>query len=407
MTRQLWVVIHRWAGLTLALFLAVAGVTGILLPWEDDLEAMTAPHLLRAAPPVAGAAIRSVPAMVDRALARHPGMQVSYLPLTVDPGKTLRLRVVWADPAKAPDWDELFIDPYTGAELGHRRWGDITQGISNLMPMLYRLHYTLLLDQTGTLVMGVAALVWVLDCLVGFYLTWPMGRSRASGPGWLARWRPSWAVRWRASSYKVNFDLHRAGGLWIWPILLVFAVSSVSLNLPVVYTPVIQALGARDAGAVFAAPMLPAPRLHPRLDLAGAERRGQELARQQAALAGVALRPSGLRWLWHAPAQGVYIYGFTTQGDVSDTGGESRLSFDSDSGRLIAVQLAETAPLASRATDWIVAMHVANVWGLGWRIVVSVIGAMVTMLSVTGIVIWTRKRSARLYHRRRHPEQRA
>jgi uncharacterized iron-regulated membrane protein len=405
------VVVHRWAGLTLALFLAVAGLTGILLAWEDDLEALTAPHLLRSRPPVAGAAMRDVPELVTGALARHPGMAVSYLPLSVEPGKTLRLRVVWNDPRAAPDWDELFIDPYSGAELGHRRWGDITQGISNLMPMLYRLHYSLLIDRTGEIIMGVASILWALDCFVGFYLTLPVrvaGRGPARGPaarrgkGWLARWRPSWAVRWGAHGYKLNFDLHRAGGLWIWPLLLVFAVSSFSLNLPTLYAPMVQALGARDSNAVFAEPLLPAPRLTPRIDLAGAQRRGAALARQEAARAGATINPQGLRWLWNAPAQGVYIYGFTTGGDVSDLGGSSRLAFDSDSGRLIAVQLADTAPAASRMTDWIVVLHMANVWGTPWRIAVSLIGVMVTMLSVTGIVIWTKKRSGRL-HRRAHP----
>ena len=399
-TRQLWVLIHRWAGLTLALFLAVAGVTGILLSWEDELEALTAPHLLRAAPPVPGATMRDVPGMVAAAQARHPGMAVSYLPLTVEPGKTLRVRVVWADAVKAPDWDEMFIDPYTGVELGHRRWGDITQGIGNLMPMVYRLHYSLLLGETGELVMGIAALVWTLDCFIGFYLTLPV-RQRAATKSWTQRWRPAWSVRWGAAAYKLNFDLHRAGGLWIWPLLLVFALSSMSLSLPGVYVPMIRALGARDANAVFAAPVLPAPRLHPRLDLAAAQRRGAALAEQEVRKAGVALRPDGLRWLWNAPAQGTYIYGFSTRGGVSDIGGESRLAFDSDTGALTSVQLADTAPPASRMTDWIVALHMANVWGTAWRIAVSVIGALVTMLAVTGIVIWTKKRAARAHQGRR------
>ncbi|MEL0253529.1 MAG: PepSY-associated TM helix domain-containing protein, partial [Novosphingobium sp.] len=43
--RATWVVVHRWAGLTLALFLAVAGLTGSLLPWIEELEAATAPQL--------------------------------------------------------------------------------------------------------------------------------------------------------------------------------------------------------------------------------------------------------------------------------------------------------------------------------------------------------------------------
>lgn len=50
--RQFWVIFHRWAGLTIALFLAVAGFTGIFLAWKDQLEAMIAPelHALRRLP---------------------------------------------------------------------------------------------------------------------------------------------------------------------------------------------------------------------------------------------------------------------------------------------------------------------------------------------------------------------
>jgi uncharacterized iron-regulated membrane protein len=52
--------------------------------------------------------------------------------------------------------------------------------------------------------MGIASLVWMLDCFVGFYLTLPVRvaakkpapKVTVKGKGWWARWRPSWAVRW-------------------------------------------------------------------------------------------------------------------------------------------------------------------------------------------------------------------
>ena len=45
------------------------------------------------------------------------------------------------------------------------------------------------------------------------------------------RWSPAWRIKWSASTYRINFDLHRAGGLWLWLALLVFAWSSVYMNL--------------------------------------------------------------------------------------------------------------------------------------------------------------------------------
>jgi len=383
--------------LTLALFLTIAGLTGAALAWQDTIEAWTAPGLVLARPGTAGAAVRDPVALVGAAQARHPGMVVSFLPLTVTPGHALRLRVTWQDPDHAPDWDELFIDPCSGQELGHRRWGDLTQGITNLMPFVYRLHYSLLMGSWGEWVMGLAALVWALDCLVGFALTLPR-RQRADAPAprvWLSRWRPAWAVRWRASRTKVTFDLHRAGGLWIWPALLVFALSSVSFNLPQIYGPAMRALGGRDANAVLASFSLPSPRLHPAIDFAAARARGQMLARE----VDPAVVPRGTTWLWHVPSAGVYVYGFTTRADIPDAGGGSRVIFDSNSGRLMATTLARNAPAANRFTDWIVALHMARVFGPVWQMMVSLIGALVAMLSVTGLLIWHKRRAARLARR--------
>ena len=124
----------------------------------------------------------------------------------------------------------LFLDPWSGEELGRRRPGDLSQGLINLMPFLLELHYTLALGGTGFQILGIVALVWTIDCFIGFYLTLPV----STGAFW-RRWKPSWLVKWRAGAYRLNFDLHRAGGLWVWAMLLIFAWSSVMFNLRSVY----------------------------------------------------------------------------------------------------------------------------------------------------------------------------
>lgn len=400
--RAFWVVAHRWAGLTLALFLAVAGLTGSLLPWIEELEAATAPQLHNAE--WTGSA--DPQSIREQVLRRYPGAAVEFLPLTVEPGKALRLHLSWLDPRTglerehgngAPDWDDLFLNPVTGAEQGRREWGAIDQGIKNLMPFLYRLHYSLALGTVGTLLFGIAALVWTIDCFVGFYLTLPP-RANASGtrtPSFGERWRPSWRVRWRSTPYKLNFDLHRAGGLWVWPLLLVFAWSSVSFNLPQVFVPAMSALGAEDARLVLLENTLPVPRNNPRLDFRQAAARGHELAEHAAAKQGLAVLDEGERWIWHVPTSGMYVYGFTTAADIGHHGGGTRVAFDSNSGALKAVEIPSGVNGANTFTNWLVALHTAHVFGLPYRVFVSALGLMVTMLSVTGVVIWMKKRSAR------------
>jgi uncharacterized iron-regulated membrane protein len=395
--RQAWVLAHRWAGLTLALFLAVAGLTGSLLPWIEEIEAATAPALHRVAQPFPGARPMDAQALRAQTLARHPGARIDFLPLTHEADASVRLYAVWQDPAAQPDWDDVFLNPYTGAELGHRRWGEIGQGVKNLMPFVYRLHYSLALGQWGLLAFGLAALIWVVDCVNGFFLTFPVGLARrAPGqPSWWQRWRPSWAVRWRSSPYKLTFDLHRAGGLWLWPLLLVFAWSSVSFNLPQVYRPVMALFGGSDTEARVMEQMLPQPRYAPALDFPAAEAVGRKLARAELVRRGLTERTGGERWLWYVPASGLYVYGLTSSADIGAHGGGTRIAFDGNTGALREVDLPSGGGGANTFTNWIVGLHTAHVFGLWWRMAVTALGLGVTMLSVTGVLIWLRKRSAR------------
>ena len=75
--------------------------------------------------------------------------------------------------------------------------------------------------------------------------------------------------------------------------------------------------------------------------------------------------------------------------------------FDSDNGRLRKTILPQGQNGANSFTNWIMALHMGFVFGLPYRIFVSFMGGLITMLSVTGIIIWMKKRSGRLARRAR------
>jgi uncharacterized iron-regulated membrane protein len=91
----------------------------------------------------------------------------------------------------------------------------------------------------------------------------------------------------------------------------------------------------------------------------------------------------------------MYVYGFTTAADIGHHGGGTRVAFDSNTGGLKAVDWPSGANGTNTFNNWLVALHMAQVFGLPYRVFVSALGLMVTMLSVTGVVIWLKKRSAR------------
>lgn len=304
MNRRFWVLIHRYAGLTTALFLIVVGLTGSVMAFYYEIDGWINPnsHRDQVAMPVDLPLLDPFD-LCDRVLGRIPQARINRVDLQPKPGKAyliaIEARIDSATKQPYPlGFDNIKLNPYTGVEITRgktmleQHYWPLTR--ENVMEFIYLLHMQLALRQIGGWVLGITALIWTIDCFVGFYLTLPPGRKKSSsffvqtfkmlsiaksrddgkflssesvvsphlnlqslGEGtacsemsdlkggqrsfWM-RWKPSWFIKWRASSFRIYFDLHRAFGLWTWILLFVFAWSSVLFNLPQVYNPVMGLL---------------------------------------------------------------------------------------------------------------------------------------------------------------------
>jgi uncharacterized iron-regulated membrane protein len=268
----------------------------------------------------------------------------------------------------ALDYDQVFMDPTTGEILGRRLWGACCLERAHLVPFLYQLHYSLHVPgQLGLWLMGIVALIWVVDCFVGLYLTLPR-----QAPRW-QKWRRAWLVRSDAGGYRLNFDLHRAGGLWLWGLLLILAVSSVSFNLrkemfePIVqlFSPVTQPMYERPPAAQPVEPKITfddaasAARLE-------AQRRGWN---------------SHVERIYYSPDQG--FFGIRVGEPHAAGFGNPWLYFDGSNGRFVGADVFVHIQYP---------LHSGQIAGISGRIAICLTGIVVAMLSVTGVVIWLRKR---------------
>ena len=95
------------------------------------------------------------------------------------------------------------------------------------------------------------------------------------------------------------------------------------------------------------------------------------------------------------PEQGAWLYRTHTSQDVLDRRGASDLYLDAGNGTLRELRLPTGERLGTTVTSWLYALHMANVGGWPWRVTVVLLGLILTMLSVTGVLIWQRKRRAR------------
>ncbi len=413
MIRPFWVFIHRWAGLVMAGFLILVGLTGSLLAFLPELDRAINPGLYveaRAGEPLTPGQI------AEHAEALAPLAEVDSVNMG-DPGRAEVFVSGRNNPGTGEPYDPgfnlMFLDPYSGAELGRTNWGEISLGVTNLMSFIYKLHFELALGMWGIWILGITAIVWTIDCFIGFYLTLPVTRKLGPAPApapasaakscvststnqkrsWRSRWAVAWKVKWGGSAYRVNFDLHRAGGLWLWTVLLIFAWSSVYMNLwDTVYTWATRAV-LEYKTPWTELPALDKPSGQPALGWVEAQAIGDRLAAGQARLHDFIIeRPVGLAY---DAERGVYTYTLRSSLDIQDKSGKTMILFDAETGALRLLLLPAGQYSGNTVTSWLYALHMANVFGLAWRIFVCLLGLLLTILSVTGVYIWWRKRRAR------------
>lgn len=411
--RQTFVLFHRYLGLVLAGFLIFSGVTGSLLAWYHELDRVFNPALVQPPPAEEGEAVLDPLLLRDKIAESYPDAYVRIVMLRQKPGDSLLLLLEGAiDPVTGKTAevanDEVYVDRYSGEILGERKWGDINQGMKNLMPFIYRLHYSLAFDSTGEYILGVVALLWTIDCFIGAYLTFPPRRRRPTakrgklvdaGVDWLKRWTPSWKVGrcrngYKLKGYKLNFDLHRAGGLWPWAMLLIIAWSSVGFNLAEVYNPVMNTVFSFKNQDETMPPALAQPQPIPAISWNEAREIGRRLMAAESQAKDFQIIEEFL--LAYDPYKALYRYVVKSERDIRDQWGSTMIYFDANTGERRSVSFPTGEASGDTMTHWLFSLHMAAVWGLPFKIFVTVLGFVVAMLSITGIIIWHRKRRARL-----------
>jgi uncharacterized iron-regulated membrane protein len=385
--RSLVLRLHRWCGLVTALFLVIAALTGSLLAFYEELDRWTAPQFrvaeradlpLLEAGTLAERAQTLVPeAWVTEIYLRHPGRAEAYV----------------APRADQPDlgFNQLILDPYTGAELGRRTWGDLTQGWHNVMPFLYRVHYELAGGAVGLAIMGGVTVIWTINCLFGLLLTlpsplWAAGISR----GFFSRWLPAWLIKREATTGRRLFDLHRATGLWLWPVLLVFAWSSVYMTLwDTVYSWATKAvMEYRPYWSEL--PSLATPLEKPPVSWPAAYALGLQLMETQGRQHGFRMNePIDFRY---SSKTGLHLLRVRSSLDFQSKRGVTDLYFDSATGNVRLLLLPQGQYRGNTVTNWLDALHMANVFGTPYRVFIFLLGLAISALCLSGVLVWWRKR---------------
>ena len=375
-----WVTkLHRWSGLLLALFLLIAALTGALMAFRWEVDAWLNPELFAVQP---GARHAPQTEIIQQVEARFPDARVGTLVYPVRPDRALRISLM---DKHAPagmghgmghgqggnlQFNQVFVDPYSGHILGQRNTRQISFDRPGLMPFLVRLHFSLWLDQAGVWWMGGVAVVWLLTSFLGLALSWPRAWRR-----WRQGWRDMLALRTGQGSYKLHYDLHRAASVATLPLMLVLAFTSVYLNLPDLVKPAVG----------WFSPLSVPPKLE------GQPKAEAPISPEQALAAAAHILPDGrVSSLGPDVRRGLYNLRVYVPGDVSPSG-----------NHMLALGMADGAPVGLRRTDtgsagdvllaWMFPLHSGLAFGVVGQALVLGLGLVLTAVCWTGLVVWGRK----------------
>ena len=378
--RAILVRLHRYLGLATALFLALAGLTGSVLAFHHELDEWLNPGFHHT---TGVGEVLPPEHLVARVEQDYPRMQVWYMEFPEEPGHAALLALVPRnDPQSGQPYAEKpvvrYLDAVTAEEVGFRHWGECCFSRQNLVPFLLEFHYNLALPGNwGLWLMGLVAILWVVDSFVALVLTFPRGRPFFA----------KWAVAWKVKPQRLNYDVHRAGGLWLWLLLLPVAISSVAMNLPEqVFKPVVSLVSPVQPSVYHARSQLPIEEL-------GTTAYGYGEAY------GHALRHAGrlgldepMTELYYSFEYNFYGAGF---GAHDSDQGNAWVFFHGSDGRLLGSEIPGQGTLGERFFRLQLPIHGGRILGFPGRVLIAVLGVAIAVLCVTGTLIWWRKRRAR------------
>src|SRR5882672_36448 len=244
--------VHSIIGLAISLVLALIGITGATMSFEDEIGAGLNAGIMRVE--ARSAPMLTPDALMARLQAAQDFGKVSAVTMASDPSAAVRIRFARNEGGSRPS--SVYADPYDGRLLGTPRGEDFFATVR-------KLHRWLLLpgdaNGYGRQITGVVAIGLIVMLISGLVLRWP--RRTGSVKMWL---KPNLALRGRG----FQRSLHSVAGTWVLVIYLVMTLTGLwysfdwykngatwLLSRPSTVAAPMQPKSPRGAGAADARPL--------------------------------------------------------------------------------------------------------------------------------------------------------
>jgi uncharacterized iron-regulated membrane protein len=353
--------IHLWTGLILGTVFVLLGLSGSVLVYDHEIMAL-------GDKPVPRAQAAGAPLPFDRILAAaRAAVPDKRLSATIAPshqaGSAAMVRLQSGGRGGPQVTTDVYVDPASGRILEVRR--SVPHPV---LAFLHQFHGSLSLGRDGRSIVGWLGFGMLMLGLSGIVLWWPKRTA----------WKYAFGVRKDARGYWLHRDLHGAAGIWGWIVFVIVSFSGIVIAFPDTARmvtgspsaafdprrgPVIEPLPGRPLGADAAVALV--------------------LARYPGAQLGSVTMPAR-----RSEAIRVQL-GSPDDGPVA-------VAFVDPWRRTIVATRNPPDDRRERFLAWQRPLHAGNGLGPLWRALVFLSGLLPAVFFTTGLVMWLKKRKARL-----------
>ncbi|VVO74101.1 hypothetical protein PS850_01485 [Pseudomonas fluorescens] len=199
--------LHWFFGISAGLVLALMGITGATVSFQDEILSVLNPSVLQVEKQVAGVL---PPAELVEKIEGASGKKVAMIWVETDSANAAR--VSFTPPPGERRGEMRYFNPYTAEFMGNAVGQDF-------FGFMLQLHRFLAMGDTGRQITGACTLILVFFCLSGLYLRWP--RQWNSWRAWLT-------LDWKKKGRSFNWDLHSVAGTWCLVFYLLAALTGLS-----------------------------------------------------------------------------------------------------------------------------------------------------------------------------------
>ena len=375
--RKLWLDVHLWLGVGLAILIIPLSVTGAALVWHDGLDSLLNPERFR----TSGAEVMQPPSAYMTAAegALAEGARATQIAMPEADGAPVTVRAMQPNPSSPrPSFFTVYLDPPTASVL------DVADFGSSLVGVMHRLHGSFMVPGFGRQLVGWVGVAMFISCLTGIWLWWPRNNKVLK------------ALKWRRVP-TVTGNLHYTMGFWVVLPLAMLSFTGAYISFPQTASSVYSLFAGAppQSGGRQGPPrrrfQMPAETTAMSLD--------EAVDTAKAALPGAALSGASMA-AGNPPVWQIDLVenGESRRVSVADGSGIVTLPQASEGGRNAAARPVDGArSLSMTMRRW----HDGQGMGLLWQIVIFAGGVVPAVLAVTGVIMWWRRRRARKAMERR------